>query len=307
MVEIPGGRFAMGSERFYPEEAPVHDAQVERFWLDTHPVTNAHFEAFVAATRYVTRAERPLDPADYPGADPALLRPGGLVFTPTPGPVPLHDVSQWWAYVPGASWRQPLGPGSDLAGLANHPVTQIAYDDAEAYARWRGARLPTEAEWEWAARGDRDRAAFCWGDEPYPGGAQLANTWQGEFPWQNLALDGYERTSPVGAFPPNDRGLVDMAGNVWEWTSDWWAPHTDGDAPACCTPAVDRGEAASRAPGERFGRKVIKGGSHLCAPNYCLRFRPAARQPEAVDTSTCHLGLRCASSTPPSGVRAVSA
>jgi sulfatase modifying factor 1 len=290
-VPVPGGQLLMGSERFYPEERPVHRVAVEAFRLDRHPVTNAAFAAFVAATGHVTVAERPLDPDDFPGARPDLLVPGALVFRPTDGPVPLDDVSRWWAYVPGASWRTPRGPGSDLEGLDDHPVVQVAYEDATAFAAWRGARLPTEAEWEHAARGGLEGADFCWGDEPYPGGRQLANTWQGEFPWQDLALDGYRSTSPVGAFPPNGYGLVDVAGNVWEWTSSpWSARHEPGaeagaSAGACCGPSGGSG---------RFGNRVIKGGSHLCAPSYCLRFRPAARQPESEDTATCHLGFRCA-------------
>ncbi len=223
--------------------------------------------------------------------------PGSLVFHMTPGPVDLDDVTNWWSYVPGANWRHPLGPASDLDGLGDHPVVHVAHDDALAFARWRGVDLPSETEWEYAARGGLDGADFCWGDESTPNGRHLANTWQGRFPWQNLELDGYPGTSPVGSFPPNGYGLHDMAGNVWEWTSDWWqirAHHNDG----CCTPVDPRGgtEAGSldpTAPDETFGRKVIKGGSHLCAPNYCLRYRPAARQPESIDTATCHIGFRC--------------
>jgi sulfatase modifying factor 1 len=303
MVPIAGGEFVMGSSRFYPEEQPEVVVPVADFWIDRCPVTNAEFAAFVAATDYVTVAERPLDPDDYPGASPVLLQPGGLVFQRTANRVPLDDVTRWWTYRPGASWQSPLAVPTDPTALADHPVVQVAYEDAEAYALWRGVRLPAEAEWELAARGGLDAADYCWGDEPYPDGRQLANTWQGEFPWQNLALDGYESTSPVGAFPANGYGLHDMAGNVWEWTNTWWQDHHQS-ADQCCTPAIDRaGAENSRAAGETFGRKVIKGGSHLCAPNYCLRFRPAARQPEAVDTSTCHLGFRCAAdATGPPGL-----
>ncbi|WP_426575046.1 formylglycine-generating enzyme family protein [Aquihabitans sp. McL0605] len=301
MVEIAGRTFAMGSERFYPEERPIHDETVDGFWIDRHLVTNAQFAAFTAATGYVTVAERPLDPAMFPGAPAELLVPGGLVFDPPPGPVPLDDFTRWWAYVPGSSWRTPFGPRSSTDGRGDHPVVQVAFEDAEAYAAWRGARLPTEAEWELAARGGLDGAEFCWGDEPYPGGRQLANSWQGSFPWENTNLDGYLATSPVGAFPANGLGLFDMAGNVWEWTTDWWADQ-HGAVHSCCGPTVDRGDPeASKAPGELQPRRVIKGGSHLCSPNYCLRFRPAARQPEAIDTATCHLGFRCVTDTDPSG------
>jgi len=294
MAPIPGGVLQMGSEAFYPEERPVHEVAVEPFAIDRHQVTHAQFAEFVAATGYVTVAERPLDPADFPGAPLDLLVPGGLVFTAPPGPVPLDDWTQWWAYVPGASWRAPYGPGADLGPLDDHPVTQVAFEDAEAYATWRGVRLPTEAEWELAARGGLVGAEFAWGDEPHPGGRQLANTWQGSFPWENTALDGFVGTSPVGTFPPNGFGLFDVAGNVWEWTTDWWRDrHGPEPERPCCGPAVDR-RAGSVAPGETQPRRVIKGGSHLCAPNYCLRFRPAARSPEAVDTATCHLGFRCA-------------
>ncbi len=298
LVWVPGASFLMGADAFYPEEGPTEQATVEGLWMDRHPVTNAEFAEFIEASGYVTVAERPLRAEDYPGALPELLVPGGLVFQATTGPVDLRDYTNWWAYVPGASWRTPRGSQSSLDGLDDHPVVQVAYEDAEAYAAWRGAALPTEAEWEHAARGGLKGAAFCWGDEPYPDGRQLANTWQGEFPWQNLVLDGYEGTSPVGSFPANGYGLVDMAGNVWEWTSDWWQQKRTGATTGCCAPSNPRGATQAEsldpnAPLEPFGRKVIKGGSHLCAPNYCLRFRPAARQPESVETSTCHIGFRC--------------
>jgi formylglycine-generating enzyme len=292
MAWIPGGAFAMGSESFYPEEAPVHHVEVDGFWMDVHPVTAWQFRRFVRETGHVTVAERPLDPAQYPDADPALLVPGSLVFRRTRGPVDLLDYRQWWAYVPGASWKRPGGPGTSINGRDRHPVVHVAHEDAEAYARWAGKELPTEAEWEFAARGGLDGAAFAWGDDDMPGGKPMANTWQGEFPWQNLKLDGYEGTSPVGSFPPNGYGLVDVTGNVWEWTADWFTPrHVDAVASPCCTPP----EASFRAgePGAEIPRRVIKGGSHLCAPNYCLRYRPAARQSETIDTSTSHIGFRC--------------
>ena len=286
MVSIPGATFRMGSEDFYAEERPVRAVTVAGFWLDECPVTAGEFRRFVRETGYVTLAERPVDAADYPDADPALLVPGSLVFQKTNGPVPLDDVRNWWAYTPGASWKRPAGPGSTINGRDRHPVVQVAYEDAEAYAAWAGKELPTEAEWELAARGGLDGAAFAWGDQHAPEGRPPANTWQGQFPWQNLKADGFEGTSPVGSFPPNGYGLYDMCGNVWEWTSDWFTRSGDDAAgKACCAlPSV---------PGERFPRKVIKGGSHLCAPNYCLRYRPAARQGETVDTSTSHIGFRC--------------
>jgi formylglycine-generating enzyme required for sulfatase activity len=302
MVWVPGGTFQMGSNDFYPEERPVHPVAVDGFWMDEHAVTNAEFRRFVQATGYRTLAERPPNPAEYPDADPALLVPGALVFRRPPQRVSVHHpgaYQAWWAYVPGACWRHPAGPGSTLAGRERHPVVQVAYADAAAYAQWAGKVLPTEAEWERAARGGLDGAVFVWGDEFAPRGRMLANTWQGEFPWQNLKTDGYEGTSPVGAFPPNRYGLYDMAGNVWEWTTDFYTPHhPDAAAEACCSPRNPRAESAAQSyaagqPGAQIPRRVLKGGSHLCAPNYCLRYRPAARQGEAVDTATSHIGFRC--------------
>ncbi len=310
MVWIPAGAFVMGSDEYYPEESPVHEAAVGGFWMDAHPVTVAEFAEFVADTGHVTVAEIAPDAADFPGADPDLLVPGSLVFTP-PGPVPLDDFRAWWSWVPGAQWRHPEGPGSSVAARADHPVTHVAYVDAHAYAAWAAKDLPTEAEWEYAARGGLHRARYAWGDEFAPGGRPMANTWQGEFPTENLLVDGYDRTSPVGAFPANGYGLVDMAGNVWEWTVDEYRPeHRAGAATAtaatgavdttsratCCAPEGPTRSAAARpglGPGLASSPRVIKGGSHLCAPNYCLRYRPAARQPESVDTSTSHLGFRC--------------
>jgi sulfatase modifying factor 1 len=290
MVWIEGGEFLMGSEAFYPEEAPSRRTSVDCFWIDRHAVTAADFRRFVRETSYVTVAERPLDPDDYPDADPELLVPGSLVFRKTAAPVPLNDVRSWWEYVPGAFWKKPGGPGTTINGRDRHPAVQVAYEDANAYAAWSGKALPTEAEWEYAARGGLDGAAFAWGDDQFPDGKAMANTWQGEFPWQNLNLDGFEGTSPVGSFPPNGYGLYDMTGNTWEWTSDDFAS-TSGERKACCAPEL--------LPGERFPRKVIKGGSHLCAPNYCLRYRPAARQGETTDTSTGHIGFRCVVRTTP--------
>jgi formylglycine-generating enzyme required for sulfatase activity len=300
MIRLEGGRFRMGSEDFYPEERPVHTVEVSGFWIDPTTVTNAQYAAFVAATGYMTVAERPLDPAEYPGVPEENLVPGAMVFYPTAGRVNLNDYSNWWRWVPGTSWQHPLGPESTLEGLGDHPVVHIAYEDAEAYAGWAGKALPTEAEWEYAARGGLDGKPFVWGDEHFPGGQAMANTWQGEFPWQNLLHDGYARTAPVGSFPPNGYGLYDMAGNVWEWTSDWYvARHPEDTANACCGPPVNPRTASPEAsydpmqPQIRIPRKVLKGGSHLCAPNYCLRYRPAARQPQMIDTGMSHLGFRC--------------
>ncbi len=290
----------MGSEDFYPDERPVHQVTVDGFWMDEHQVTVAEFRRFVRATGYVSLAERPLNPHDYPDADLDLLVPGALVFHPTPGPVDLDDYRNWWSYVPGANWLRPEGPDSDTSGRDRHPVTHVAWEDVEAYASWAGKTLPTEAEWEYAARGGLEERVFTWGDEFKPRGRMMANTWQGEFPWQNLLEDGYQRTSPVKSFPPNGYGLFDMAGNVWEWTSDFYAArHPDDTAHSCCGPPVNpRVTSPDHSynvgqPGEQFPRRVVKGGSHLCAPNYCLRYRPAARQPQSIDTSMGHLGFRC--------------
>jgi len=299
MVRVPGGRFRMGSHDFYPEEAPVHDRDVDAFWMDESPVTVAMFRRFVKDTGHVTTAERPPDPEAYPDASPEQVVPGSLVFTPPSHRVPLDDFLQWWSWVPGAQWRHPEGPGSTTHGRELHPVTHVSHEDATAYARWAGKELPTEAEWEFACRGGLEGATYAWGDEPEPNGRAMANTWQGDFPVHNDLLDGYERTSPVGAFAPNGYGLKDVTGNVWEWTdSAWTEDHTEdhtesatasgGEEHACCggggRPASPVAEPASL---------VIKGGSHLCAPNYCLRYRPAARQRQTTDSSTSHLGFRC--------------
>jgi len=299
VVFIPGGTFRMGSDNHYPEEAPAHLVTVGDFWIDRAPVTNRHFRKFVNETGYVTFAEIRPDARDYPGALPHMLKAGSLVFTPPKGAVDLRDWSQWWKFKFGANWRRPYGPRSSISGLDDHPVVHVAYRDAAAYATWAGKELPTEAEWEFAARGGLDGAEFAWGDDLTPGGKHLANTWQGEFPRQNLAIDGFERTSPVAAFPPNGYGLYDMIGNVWEWTTDWYsARHAADPTKPCCAPHNPRGGREEdsydpRQPEIKIPRKVIKGGSHLCAPNYCRRYRPAARHAEPVDTSTSHLGFRC--------------
>jgi len=299
MVWVSGGSFQMGSEDFYSEERPLQRVEVDGFGIDRYPVTASQFRRFVRETGYVTVAERPLDPSDFPGADPRDLVPGSLVFHKTAGPVDLDDVRAWWDYMPGAYWRRPGGKGTTINGRDRHPVVHIAYEDAVAYAAWAGKELPTEAEWEYAARGGLEGAIFSWGNDHLPGGRPMANSWQGEFPWQNLKLDGYEGTSPVGSFPPNGHGLYDMCGNVWEWTCDpFIVPGAATVDSPCCAPRNPQETSPERAstlgePGEHIRRKVIKGGSHLCAPNYCLRYRPAARQAETVDTSTSHIGFRC--------------
>jgi formylglycine-generating enzyme len=305
MVWIPGGTFRMGSNDHYPEEAPAHRVTVDGFWIDRTPVTNRQFKRFIIATGHKTTAEIPPDPKDYPGALSHMLYAGSLVFVRSHSTFDLRDWSQWWTFMQGADWRHPYGPKSNINILNDHPVVHVSYADALAYAQWAGKDLPTEAEWEFAARGGLDGAEFAWGDEFIPGGVHMANTWQGNFPLQNLHQDGYERTSPVTAFPPSGYGLHDMIGNVWEWTADWYAARHEADAPkACCIPENPRGgrEEGSYDPRElnvKIPRKVIKGGSHLCAPNYCRRYRPAARHAEAIDTSTSHVGFRCVRRTPP--------
>lgn len=299
MIFIPGGLFRMGSEQHYPEEAPVHRVMVDGFWMDETPVTNRQFRAFVEATGYMTFAEIAPDPKDYPDALPHMMRAGSLVFEPPMRPVDLKDWTQWWRFKFGANWRRPYGPGSSTRGLDDHPVVHVAYCDIEAYAHWAGKTLPTEAEWEFAARGGLDGAEFAWGDEFMPDGQDMANTWHGEFPNENLSTRRYKRTTPVGHYPANGYGLLDMVGNVWEWTCDWYAPKHEADAPkACCIPENPRGASLEASydscqPKIKIPRKVLKGGSHLCAPNYCRRSRPAARHAQPIDTSTSHIGFRC--------------
>jgi formylglycine-generating enzyme len=305
MVWMPGGTFLMGSDRHYPEEAPAHRVAVDGFWMDRYPVTNEQFRRFVTATGYVTFAEIPPDPAQYPGARPEMLYTASLVFVKPPGPVDLRDFTNWWTFMRGADWRHPGGPASSLGGRKRYPVVHVAYRDVEAYLSWAGKTLPTEAEWEFAARGGLDGAEFAWGDEFAPRGRMMANTWQGEFPWQNLVTDKYDGISPVDAFPPNGYGLSDMIGNVWEWTADWYAArHPDEPAKACCIPANPRGGREDESydpcqPAIRIPRKVLKGGSHLCAPNYCRRYRPAARFAQPIDTSASHVGFRGIVRVPP--------
>lgn len=296
LIELPGGEFRMGSTSFYPEEAPIHAVTVAPFAIERHPVTNAEFAEFVDATGYVTVAEKPLDPAFYPGVAQEDLLPGALVFRPTAGPVNLEDWRQWWDWAPGAHWRRPFGDGSDIAGKDSHPVVQIAYPDAGAYAAWANRRLPTEAEWEYAAAAGAT-TTYAWGDEPTVDGNLMANTWQGRFPYRNDGAANWVGTSPVGTFPPNGFGLLDMIGNVWEWTTTPYSArgHARRDAGAdgsslelpansCCPPPADPDPTVIQS---------LKGGSHLCAPEYCLRYRPAARSPQSQDSSTTHIGFRC--------------
>jgi formylglycine-generating enzyme required for sulfatase activity len=284
-VELPGGSFRMGCTRFYPEEAPAHTVTVRGFAIERHPVTNAQFAEFVDGTGYLTVAEQELDPALYPGANPDDLVPGALVFRPTAGPVDLRDWRQWWHWVPGACWRRPFGPdGPGYADRLDHPVVQVAYPDAAAYARWAGRRLPTEAEWEYAAGGGAT-TTYAWGDDVKPDGRLMANTWQGQFPYRNDGALGWVGTSPVGTFPPNGFGLVDMIGNVWEWTTTVFGAHHRLDEPACCAPMP--------AQADPTVNQTLKGGSHLCAPQYCHRYRPAARSPQSQDSATTHIGFRC--------------
>lgn len=287
MVWIPPQTAVIGSDHHYPEEAPAREVRVDGFRIQRRQVTNGQFAQFVAETGYTTVAERPLNAADYPGAPPENLQPGSMVFRRTPGPVDLAHLSQWWAWTPGACWNHPRGPRSSLTNREDHPVVHIAFEDAAAYAAWARLELPTETQWEVAARGGLAAAAYTWGDEPEPPGQRLANYWHGEFPY--LPDTGYGQTQPVGSFTPNGYGLHDMAGNVWEWTTDWYA--ADHTAESCC--AADSYDPAQ--PQFKIPRKVIKGGSFLCADSYCMRYRPAARRPQMVDTGMSHIGFRCIS------------
>ena len=287
MVWVPGGSFVMGSNAHYPEERPAHPRRVDGFWMDRTAVTNAEFARFVAETGYVTTAELPPDAAEAAALAPALRHAGSLVFHKTDGPVPLDDVAQWWRFVPGASWRHPRGPGSDIAGDGALPVVHVSAGDALAYAHWAGKDLPDEAEWEYAARGGcPDDQIWSWGHHLTDDGRPMANTWQGEFPWQDLALDGYAGIAPADSFAPNGYGLYNMIGNVWEWTTGRFRSDHMAQK-SCCSLGRD----GTDGPGAE--RLVIKGGSHLCAPNYCRRYRPAARTPQQATATTNHIGFRC--------------
>jgi sulfatase modifying factor 1 len=291
MVLVPGGTTVIGNDHYYPEERPLRDVTVGDVWFDRHPVTNAEFARFVDATGHSTVPEQELDPADFPGADPALLVPGSQVFTLTAGPVHLGDWTQWWRWQPGAQWRMPDGPGSSWEESPDHPVVHVGWEDATAYARWVGKDLATEEEWEHAARGGLVGRDFAWGDELSPGGGVLANTFRGPFPWRSEDPFGHDKTSPVGTYPANGYGLHDMIGNVWEWTKSRWTPSHAGPAAVveiatspCCGGFVRLQET---------DRMVTKGGSHLCSPDYCQRYRPAARQGQGVRDTTSHVGFRC--------------
>ena len=299
MVHLPGGRFLMGSDRFYSEERPARPVHVDPFWIDATPVTIQAFADFVEQTGYLTEAQRPPDPTLVPAGTVDLSVGGSLVFHPVAAPRVLAGPHEWWHWSPGANWKHPLGPDSSVEGQMTHPVVHVTHADALAFAHWAGKSLPTEAEWEFAARGGLEGADYVWGDELAPGGSILANYWQGEFPFVNTLEDGWERTSPVMSFPPNGYGLFDMAGNVWEWTNDWYGTGRaiQRESPGCCIPRNPTGVSMEFGRGstgiQPVARKVVKGGSHLCAPNFCQRYRPAARQPQEIDTSTSHIGFRC--------------
>ncbi|MGA9658632.1 MAG: formylglycine-generating enzyme family protein [Asticcacaulis sp.] len=296
MKLIHGGTYMMGCEDFYPDEKPLRRATVGDFWMDETPVTNAQFAQFVEATGYVTFAELPPNPADYPGMPPEMVKPGSAVFVGTPGPVDLTGGPIWWDYVFGADWRHPRGPDSSYLDVLDHPVVHIVHADAAAYAKWAGKSLPSEAEWEYASRGGTT-TPYVWGEELELDGQQMAKTFQGVFPYQNDAPEGLKFTAPVRSYPANAYGLYDMIGNVWEWTEDWYTGNPGANAPSCCGvpkyKAVSREESLDPRSATPIPRMVLKGGSHLCAPNHCQRYRPAARWAQFIDTSTSHLGFRC--------------
>ena len=304
MVWIPGGEFAMGSDDptsslcggkdAMPDARPIHPVHVDGFWMDRTEVTNAQFEKFVQATGYVTVAEQTPRAEDFPDAPAVNLVAGAVVFTPPATAVPLNDHLQWWAYVRGANWRHPTGPASNLAGRENHPVVQIAYPDAVAYAQWAGKRLPTEAEWEFAARGGMAGQFYAWGADLKPGGKWMANIFEGKFPYKDTAEDGYAGIAPVAQYPPNGYGLHDVAGNVWEWVSDWYRPDYFTTLAAAGLARNPQGPAESFDPSEPGVKKrVHRGGSYLCTEEYCTRYMVGTRGQGEPDTGTNHLGFRC--------------
>lgn len=286
---IPGGTFRFGADDQYPEERAAGGVRVNGFCIGAHEVTNAEFRRFVEATGYVTVAERPLPADDFPDLPPERLAAGALVFRPVPEGQPIPDLG-WWHWVPGAEWRHPGGPATTIAGLEGWPVVQMAFEDAAAYARWAGGALPTEAQWEFAARGGLEGATYAWGNVY---AVDKANTWQGMFPWTDTREDGHAGAARVGSYPPNGYGLRDMVGNVWEWTSDWYRPGHAGaeDRP---NPAVADPAAAYDPAEPGVAKHVLKGGSFLCSPDYCGRFRPAARHPQEPDSGASHIGFRVA-------------
>ena len=295
MVWVPGGKFTMGGADGQPDELPLHDVKVRGFWMDRTEVTNGQFARFVEATGYVTTAEKKPDAKDFPGGPEEKLVPGSVCFVPPPNVVSLNDHMQWWQYVAGANWRHPTGPDSDIKGMEQHPVVHVSWFDAVAYAKWAGKRLPTEAEWEYASRGGLDRAPFIWGAEKNPKGAWMTNIWQGQFPNENTKQDGYVYSSPVSSFPPNGYGLFDMAGNVWEWVSDWYTP----DYYAVSPRDNPQGPEKSFDPAEPgVEKRVGRGGSFLCSDMYCRGYRPSARQKTSPDTGLQHTGFRCAKDAP---------
>jgi len=305
MVWIPGGEFSMGSidptglsccggPDPMNDARPIHRVSVDGFWMDQNQVTNSAFSRFVRETGYITVAERELDPAEFPHADPSTLQPGALVFSPPSSVYNLTEFRQWWQWVPGAYWKQPEGPGSKLKGREKHPVVHIAYDDAKAYAAWAGKRLPTEAEWEFAARGGVAGSLYTWGNELCPDGKWMANIWQGKFPVQNTAEDGFERTAPVGSFPPNGYGLFDMAGNVWEWCLDWYRPDTYKLRAREGLARNPQGPNSSFDPKEPgLAKRITRGGSFLCTDQYCTRYMVGTRGKSEPASGACHLGFRC--------------
>ena len=293
MVWVPAGKFWMGADEeevYFPDAHPRHEVELDGFWIDRTEVTNAQFARFVRATGYVTIAERQPSPVEFPDVPPERLKPFSLVFAPPPKDVRVQNDLDWWNVVPGACWRHPEGPGDNLIGREQHPVVHVCWHDAAAYCKWAGKRLPTEAEWEYAARGGLDRKPFCWGDELLPAGKWQANIWQGAFPYDNTKMDGFDRTAPVASFPPNGYGLYDMAGNVWEWCADWYQDDYYQASPR----RNPLGPASSYDPREpNLPKRVQRGGSFLCSDTFCSRYRPAGRGKGEVNSAASHIGFRC--------------